>query len=138
MTSAAMSQGIAAVYCTLVRYLRMLSNSLVAGALASTYVLVLILQLNPTLPLNPIDLAPLGVTVGAFYAAWLTGIFFAVLVIRQLLGRDFFSPAWISVSVLAWLGSAAAAAGAAVMWANIGTFSLVLESKTTETLREGT
>lgn len=114
----------------------MLSNSLVVGALASAYVLVLILQLNPTLPLNPIDLAPLGVTVGLFYTAYLSAIFYALLVTRQLLGRDLFSPAWISVTVLAWLASAAAAAGALVMWANVGTFALVLETKTSAALRQ--
>src|SRR6266508_4121064 len=100
MTSAEISEGIAAVYCTLVRYLRMLSNSLVAGALAAAYVLVLILQLNPTLPLNPADLTPLGLTVGVFYTGYFTAIAYVLLVLRQLLGRDQFSPAWISVTVL--------------------------------------
>ena len=115
----------------------MLSNSLVAGALAAAYVLVLILQLNPTLPLNPADLTPLGLTVGLFYAAYFTAIAYVLLVLRQLFGRDQFSPAWISVTVLAWLGFVAAAAGAAVMWANVGTFSLVLEAKSTQALWTG-
>lgn len=115
----------------------MLSNSLAAGVLASMYVLVLILQLNPTLPLNPIDLAPLALTVGLFYSAFLTTICYSLLMMRRLLGRDRFSPAWISVSVLAWLGFFAAAAGALAMWANVGTFALVLEDNTTNALRQG-
>jgi hypothetical protein len=42
-----------------------------------------------------------------------------------------FSPAWVSVGVLVWLGAAAAAAGAALMWRNLQTFTLVLEPATT-------
>jgi hypothetical protein len=57
------------------RYLRMLSNSLVAAALAACYVLALMLQLNPTLPLHPLRLVPLASTIGVFYAAHLTVIF---------------------------------------------------------------
>ena len=49
---------------------------------------------------------------------------------RQLFAREDFSPAWVSVSVLAWLGAAAALAGAALMWANVQTFGLVLEPDT--------
>jgi hypothetical protein len=38
-----------------VRYLRMLSNSVIAGGMAAGYLAVLVLQLNPH---YPIDLAP--------------------------------------------------------------------------------
>jgi predicted AlkP superfamily phosphohydrolase/phosphomutase len=113
----------------------MLSNSVVAGGLAASYVLALILHLNPTLSLNPVDLARLALTVGLFYAGCFTVAAFGLLLLRQLFGRDRFLPAWISVSVQSWLGWAAAAAGAAVMWANVGTFALVLEARTTEALR---
>jgi hypothetical protein len=112
-----------------VRYLRMLSNSLVAGAMAACYVLALVLQLNPTLPLHPARLVPIAATIGVFYAVHLTVIFYFFLVVRQLLARELFSPAWVSVGVLAWLGAAAAAAGAALMWANLHTFTMVLERR---------
>src|SRR5262245_48542014 len=102
MTCAQMSASITAVYCTpSVRYLRMLTNSFVAGALAASYVVVLILQLNPALSLNPVAIAPLALAVGLFYAVALTTIAYALLLVRALFGRDRFSPAWISVSVLA-------------------------------------
>src|SRR5438477_12673227 len=108
-----MSAGIRAVYCTpSVRYLRMLTNSFVAGSLAASYVVVLFLQLNPALPLHPVASAPLLLSVGSFYAVALTAIAYGLLLLRAMLGRDRFSPAWISVTVLAWLGFAAAAAGA--------------------------
>src|SRR5262245_21956626 len=116
----------------------MLSNSLVAGALAAAYVLVLVLQLNPGLPLSPRRLLPLALTVGVFYTVHLTVIAYVLLVVRHLFGRDFFSPAWTSVRVVTWLGVAAAAAGAVVMWANVRTFALVIEDGATEALVNGT
>jgi predicted AlkP superfamily phosphohydrolase/phosphomutase len=115
----------------------MLSNSVVAAMLASSYVVTLVVQLNPTLPLHPLRLAPIVTTVGLFYAVDLTVIFYVVLVMRQLFAREDFSPAWVSVSVLAWLGAAAALAGAALMWANLQTFGLVLEADTVTRIVNG-
>src|SRR5207248_3117509 len=102
-----------------VRYLRMLSNSIAAGSRATTYVLTVVLQLNPTLPLSPVRLAPLATTMGLFYAAHFTVVCYVLLVIRQLLAREVFSPAWLSLSVQFWLGALAAAVGAASMWTNL-------------------
>jgi predicted AlkP superfamily phosphohydrolase/phosphomutase len=112
----------------------MLTNSFLAGALAASYVVVLFVQLNPALPLKPSVIGPLALAVGLFYGLALSVIVFAVLLVRALFGGSRFSPAWISVSVLAWAGCAAAAAGAAEMWGNVDTFGLVLEAKTNETL----
>ncbi len=112
------------------RYLRMLSNSVVAAALAAAYVLVLVLELNPALRLDPVGLRPLAATVGLFYLVHLTALFYVLLVVRQLLAREVFSPAWVSVGVLVWLGAAAAAVGAALFWINLSTFGVVLEPAT--------
>src|SRR4029079_857197 len=119
------------------RYLRMLSNSVVAATLGASYVMVLVLQLNPTLALHALQLLPLALTVGVFYAAHLTVIFYVWLVVRQLFARELFSPAWVSVAVLSWFGAAAAAAGAALMWANLRTFSLVLTADTVDQIARG-
>ena len=99
--------------------------------------MVLVLQLNPTLSLHPLRLLPLALTVGLFYAAHLTVIFYVWLVVRQLFARELFSPAWTSVAVLSWLGAAAAAAGAALMWANLRTFTLVLTADTVDEIAKG-
>ena len=115
----------------------MLSNSLLAGLLATSYVLTLVLQLNPALPLNPIRLMPLVTTVGLFYAVHLTVICYVLLVVRQLLAREVFSPAWISVGVLVWLGALGSGAGAALMWANLDTFSRVLDETTVRAIAGG-
>ncbi len=115
----------------------MLSNSLVAALLGASYVTVLVLQLNPTMPLYPPRLVPLALTVGLFYAAHLTVIFYVWLVVRQVFARELFSPAWTSVAVLSWLGAAAAAAGAALMWANLRTFTLVLPDESVNEIARG-
>jgi len=115
----------------------MLSNSIVAGLLASCYVLVLVLQLNPRLPINPADLVPIAGTIGLYYTVHLTVIFYVLLVLRQLLARELFSPAWISVAVLAWLATAAAGIGAGLMWANLKTFGQVIEPQAARAISLG-
>jgi hypothetical protein len=77
----------------------MLSNSIAAAALATAYVIALVLHLNPSLPLHPARLAPLVATVGVYYIVHLTVIFYILLVVRQLIAREVFSPAWLSVDV---------------------------------------
>ncbi len=116
------------------RYLRMLSNSMAAAALATSYVIALVLHLNPNLPLHPSRLAPILATVGLYYAVHLTAIFYVLLVLRQLFAREVFAPAWLSVDVLTWLGAIAAAAGALLMWRNLVAFSLVLDAATATAL----
>lgn len=112
----------------------MLSNSLAAGALATCYVLLVAWQLNPELRLDPADLLPLARTIGPYYALHLTTLCYALLVGRQLLARQLFSPAWMSVGVQSWLGVLTAAAGAALTWANLRTFALVLPPEVVQTM----
>ena len=119
------------------RYLRTLSNSLVAALLGTSYVLVLFLQLNPRLSIAPANLIALVTTVGAFYLVHLGAAFYLVLVMRHLLAVTPFSPAWVSVSVLTWLGSATAAGGAVLMWHNLRTFDVVLAPETRSVMSGG-
>jgi predicted AlkP superfamily phosphohydrolase/phosphomutase len=112
----------------------MLSNSVAAACVATAYVLALVLHLNPMLPVHPVRLEPLIATVGLFYAVHLTVVCYILLVCRQLLARELFSPAWISIDVLTWLSAIAAGGGAALMWANVTTFGRVLDPATTDAL----
>jgi hypothetical protein len=108
-----------------------------AALLGAGYVFAVVLQLNPTLPLDPVRLTPLALTVVLFYAAHLTAFFYACLVLRELLASEPFSPAWISVSALSRLAAASAAAGALLMWLNLRTFELVLPSATVDVMFKG-
>jgi len=112
----------------------MLCNAVVAACLATAYVLALVLLLNPAFPLRRETLVPLVTTVGLFYAVQLVVVFFVMLVLRQLLARFVFSPAWISVDTLVWLSAMSSATGAALMWRNLSTFDTVLDPETSSAL----
>ena len=100
------------------RYLRMLTNAILAGLLGGVYVAILFLQLNPHLPLDPVRLWPLLVVVIGFYSVNLAALFYALIVLRQLLSRAPLSPGWLSLRLLAWLGATASAGAALLMWLN--------------------
>jgi predicted AlkP superfamily phosphohydrolase/phosphomutase len=102
------------------RFLRMLSNSLLAGALGAAYLTILVLQLNPQVPLGSSTVWRWYVTLGAFYGIHLTVLFYVLMLLREFFGVEMFSPGWISVRLLAWLSSAAAAVAATLMWLNLG------------------
>ena len=107
---------------------------MVAAALAASYVLVLVLELNPTVPLVTEHVWPLVATVGVYYTVHLTVLAYMLLVARQIFARELFSPAWVSVGVLVWLGAAAAATGSVLMWRNLWTFALVLDEHSARAL----
>lgn len=109
------------------RYLRMLTNSALAGAYAAAFVAVLVLQLNPALPLAPRVLAPLYGVMAAFYGLHLTVLFYLVVLVRQAFAQEFLSPGWLSLRLLAWFGTAVCGVAALLMWLNVATFEIVLD-----------
>jgi hypothetical protein len=108
------------------RFLRMLTNSLLAGALGAAYLTVLVLQLNPHLPLLSGSSARWFMTLGLLYGVHLAVLFYVVMMVREFFALDGFSPGWASVRVLAWLAAAAAAVAAVLMWLNLWGFSMAL------------
>ena len=109
------------------RYLRMLSNSVIAAGVASGYLTALVLQLNPSISIDPATLLPLALIFGVAYGANLTVAFYALIVLRQILAVEVLSPGWLSVRLLSWLCTIAAGAGAALMWLNLRGFGDVLD-----------
>src|SRR5262245_42667062 len=101
------------------RYLRMLSNSLVAGMMAAAYLVVLFLQLNPALPLH--DMASWGLiaTIWAGYGVNFSALFYALIVLQQLLAAEASSPGWFSVRLLAPFCASATVLAAVLMWLNL-------------------
>jgi len=106
-----------------VRYLRVLTNSAIAGVLLSAYLLVATLHLNPAFPLALNDIAPLALTMGLAYGANALVVFYALVVLRQVAAVQVLSPGWLSVRVLAWMGTMSAAVGATVLWMNAADFA---------------
>jgi len=112
------------------RFLRMFSNAVIAGALGAVYLAMLFLQLNPEVPLYPMNLAPLVVTVGLSYGVHLVAFFYVVTVIRLILSAEFFSPGWVSLRVQSWLLVADAGGVAALMWLNLASYAPMLRHDT--------
>lgn len=119
------------------RYLRMLSNAVIAAGVASGYLTALVLQLNPTIPIDPATLLPLAAVLGVAYGANLTVGFYALIVMRQILAVEVLSPGWLSVRLLSWLCTIAAGGGATLMWLNLLGFGDVLDPRTSERMLIG-
>ncbi|MGE3277414.1 MAG: alkaline phosphatase family protein [Vicinamibacterales bacterium] len=119
------------------RFLRTLTNAVLAGAVASAYLTVLVLQLNPAIPLTPGAVLPLAAMLGLAYGANLAVAFYALVVLRQLLSAEVLSPGWLSVRLLSWLLAAAATGAAVVTWLNVGGFEAVLDEETSRRLVTG-
>ena len=119
------------------RYLRMLSNSVIAAGVASGYLTALVLQLNPSIPIDPATLLPLALVFGVAYGANLTVAFYALIVLRQILAVEVLSPGWLSVRLLSWLCTIAAGAASALMWLNLRGFGDVLDPITRDRMFVG-
>ena len=100
----------------------MLTNAAIGGALASGYLLALMLHLNPSYPLTPSEVLPLAATIALAYGVNLAVVFYAVIVVRQILSVEVLSPGWVSVRLLSWLSTAGAVAGCALLWFNRESF----------------
>jgi hypothetical protein len=108
------------------RFLRMLTNSLLAGALGAAYLTVLVLQLNPQIPLMSDTTWRWFLTLCLLYGVHLAVIFYVVIVMREFFALRVLSPGWASVRVLAWMAASAAAGAATLMWLNVRGFNAAL------------
>src|SRR5262245_41615473 len=119
----------AAIKITLtVRYLRMLTNAVAGGVLVALYLVVLVLQLNPQVPVVSLTAGRWFVALIAFYGPYATSVIYFLILLREALASRPLSPAWFSVRLMAWLGAAIGAAAAIVTWANLRGFRAVLSA----------
>src|SRR5688500_9411835 len=119
------------------RYVRMLTNALAAGALAATYVTVVLLQLNPRVPVASLEAAAWFRVMLTFYGLHLSLGIFVLLVARDLLAARALAPAWISVRLLAWIAALLAGAAAAGSWLNLRGFRFVLGEEAARGMADG-
>jgi hypothetical protein len=101
------------------RFLRMATNALLAGAMGAAYLTVLLLQLNPHVPILSASTGAWFVALWLLYGLTLAAAFYLLLVMREFFSLDAFSPGWVSVRVLAWFGAVVAALAATLMWLNL-------------------
>lgn len=109
----------------------MLSNAVLAGAIAAVYVAALVLHLNPSIRLDDPAAWPLLAAVLLAYGVHLAAVFYAVVVTRQVLSTEGLSPGWLSYRILAWFCAAASTAAAVLMWHNLRGFAVALDPETT-------
>jgi hypothetical protein len=119
------------------QYVRMLTNSMLAGALVGAYVALLVLQLNPTVQLNSMAVARLVLTWLAFYGVHATAFFYGLIVLRQLLAVEVRSPGWVSLRLLAAFGTIAVSMSTVVTWLNLYGFRPVLGPDAASRLTDG-
>ena len=123
------------------RYLRLLTNALTGGVLGAAYLAVLILQLNPQVPLASMTAVRwFGALLGS-YGLFFSIAIYALVLVREALASRPLAPGWLSVRLLGWVGAASAAAAAFITWANLRGFRAVLSSEgpvsALERLRQG-
>ena len=104
----------------------MLSNSIFGGALAAAYLTLLMLHLNPRVPLTASGVVPLAATLMLSYGLHASAIFYVVSVVRQLVTGPV-SPGWISLRVVTWRSALLAGLAASVSWLNASGFRAALE-----------
>lgn len=104
----------------------MLTNSLLAGAFGAAYLTIIVLQLNPEVPLLSATPWWWFLTMGTLYGLHLAVVLYVIIVAREFFTMDVFSPGWVSVRLLAWLGAALSAAAAVLMWLNVRGFGPAL------------
>lgn len=104
----------------------MLTNAMFGGVLGAVYLAVVVLLINPQVPLFSPTAGRWFLALISFYGLPLgIGVYFVILV-REVLASRPLRPGWLSVRLLAWLGAAFAAATAFLTWGNLQGFRAVL------------
>jgi hypothetical protein len=119
------------------RYFRLLTNALVGGVLMAAYLVVLVFQLNPQLPVLSVTAVRWA---GAVFALYVPALSVGLYIL--LLGRDLFAsrplrPAWLSVRLLAWLSVVTLGVAALLTWVNLDAFAAVMTDAASDRMRAG-
>jgi len=106
----------------------MLTNAVIAGMAVALYIAVLVLQLNPHYSLAGFPALVVTMVVG--YGLNVAAVFYALIVVHQVVAAEPISPGWISFRVLVWLCAIGALVGVALTWTNLAGFGPVLDPTT--------
>ena len=96
------------------RFLRMLSNSAFAGLLAAAYVTILLLLLNPEVPLAAAG--PVLTVVVLSYGIHITVMCYSLYVLRRIVIIDSSPPGWISLRLLTWTAAVLGGTASVITW----------------------
>lgn len=107
----------------------MLSNSVFAGLLASVYLTVLLLHLNPSVPLTVHAAGPLFSVVTVSYGLHIAVVSYALYVLRQIAIVEPSSPGWISLRLLTWSAAALSGTAAVITWLHASGLQHALDAR---------
>ena len=118
------------------RYLRMVTNALVGGVLAAMYLTVLMLQLNPHVPVvSTTALRWFGAFL-ALYGPYLTATILLLILAREAVASRPLFPGWLSLRILAWLSAASAVSASVLTWLNLWGMRSVMSDGAAARMRE--
>jgi hypothetical protein len=115
----------------------MLTNAVLAGALGAAYLTIVVLQLNPHVPLVSETTWRLFSALAILYGVHLAVTFYLLMVGRELITQNAMSPGWMSTRVLAWLSAAQSAGVAVLMWLNVTGLASALDEITIRRMTAG-
>jgi Type I phosphodiesterase / nucleotide pyrophosphatase len=115
------------------RYLRMLSNSAFAGLLAAAYFTLLLLLLNPEVPLAAVG-AVLTVIVLS-YGLHITVVSYALYALRQITVIEPSPPGWISLRLLTWSAAGLSGTASVITWLHASGLRNALDPRALPSLR---
>ncbi|HSL24255.1 MAG TPA: alkaline phosphatase family protein [Vicinamibacterales bacterium] len=108
------------------RYLRLLSNALIAGLVGAAYLTILLLQLNPHLPVFDRVVIEWYAALSALYGVHLAVGCYGAMLLLEVIGVPVRGPAWVSVRLQAWFGTLLCGGAALLMWLNLRAFSVAI------------
>jgi hypothetical protein len=119
------------------RYLRMVTNALLGGVLAAMYLTVLMLQLNPHVPVVSMTALRWFGAFLALYGPYLTAAILLLILAREAVASRPLFPGWLSLRILAWLSAASAVSASVLTWLNLWGMRSVLSDSAARHMREG-
>lgn len=119
------------------RYFRLLANAIVAGLIGATYLTVLVLQLNPHMPLDSRAVLEWFGALAALYGLHLAVVCYVGMMLLEVFGLPVSAPAWVSVRLQAWIGTVLCAGAAVLMWLNLRGFAVTIGEKASQRMAAG-
>jgi hypothetical protein len=120
-----------------VRYLRLLSNAILGGFIGAAYLTVLVLQINPHLPLASVVAGEWFAALALLYGAHLAIGWYLLMMLLELFGFPVSAPAWISVRLQAWMSGVTCAGAAVLTWMNLRAFHVTIGDAAAQRMAAG-
>jgi hypothetical protein len=119
------------------RYLRLLSNALVAGLMGAAYLTIVVLQLNPQVPLFSREAYEWFLALSTLYGLHVAVTCYLLMLLLELFGIGATGPAWVSVRLQAWISATLCTGAAVLMWLNLRVLALTIGDRAAQNMAAG-